>query len=77
MGAKSLRGLRAQLPDINRARAEAGLKKQTIKPRECLSCGKIFVSEGSWNRRCNSCYKGLSDSGIDDSGKSVNCNYIR
>jgi len=25
--------------------------------RLCLSCGKVFVSEGPWNRRCPACVR--------------------
>ena len=27
----------------------------TYKQRTCLTCGKVFWSEGPWNRRCPEC----------------------
>ncbi len=36
------------------------------KRRTCLMCGKIFVSAGSYNRRCRACNRSL------DRGKADN-----
>jgi len=30
-------------------------KRRSYKKRECLRCGKIFLSEGKYNRVCHSC----------------------
>ncbi|MGR3178398.1 MAG: hypothetical protein ACUZ8E_10120 [Candidatus Anammoxibacter sp.] len=29
------------------------------KKRSCLMCGKLFCSEGSFNRRCKACEKSI------------------
>ena len=35
----------------------AGEIKLFKKKRSCLLCGKLFLSDGSFNRRCKSCAK--------------------
>lgn len=36
--------------------------KKTAK-RECLTCGKTFLSQGPWNRRCEQCQE-IEDRGV-------------
>ena len=42
---------------INRIRARM---RALRKPRQCLHCGKPFLSSGPGNRRCSKCSKDLA-----------------
>lgn len=43
-----------ELAEIQAFRA---LKKILREPRKCLTCRRVFLSEGAWNRMCNQCRK--------------------
>lgn len=47
----------ADMKTINRIRLQA---RAARKIRECLHCGKLFLSSGPGNRRCSRCSKDLS-----------------
>ena len=45
-----------------RAAAAAARRAKTRAMRTCLSCGRAFSSEGSWNRACRRC-SNMTDGG--------------
>jgi len=36
------------------------------RKRKCLSCGRVFVSKGPWNRLCKSCRKKVAETSSTD-----------
>ena len=48
---------RRSAAERSRLRAQAYRRERMVKyaPRLCLSCGDSFLSEGSWNRICDTC----------------------
>ena len=43
------------LKDLNAFRKESGLPNIVAKNRQCLKCGKNFISTGNYNRICEIC----------------------
>ncbi len=48
---------RRSAAERSRLRAQAYRRERMVKyaPRDCLSCGRSFMSEGPWNRICGGC----------------------
>jgi len=43
------------LKSLNNLRKELGLPYIVVKKRKCLKCDKIFTSQGTFNRLCETC----------------------
>lgn len=52
-----------KLIEINKFRKLQNLHRIVITKRNCLKCGKKFVSNGIWNRVCETCTKHNNDIG--------------
>jgi len=43
------------LEDVNRLRRAVGLEEIAYTNKTCMSCGRVFESEGRHNRMCVTC----------------------
>ena len=57
------------IKEINSTRRSLGMKEIEYKERDCLRCGKKFISEGNFNRNCG-CANFIEDYSDEDYNSS-------